>query len=169
MRARECQVNKPAGMLLILLDPFLPRPPAPERTDCRVVGPLSHSPPETEERTGDAVTDAGRGIPRTVAAMLMAWMWAATSAGAEVYRLELADVLPGGKALKLMLDVKEGRVVNAFGLGRRYNGRGHGVDASGLTVADDRIAGPVTVTVMPDPWVPKDHKERTCKLALDVT
>ena len=84
------------------------------------------------------------------------------------YRLELAEALPGGRALGLLLDAKDGKVVSAFGLGRKYNGRGHTVDAAGLKVTDGKIAGAVAVTVLPDPWVPSDHKERLCKLELDV-
>ena len=84
------------------------------------------------------------------------------------YELELAGVLPNDRALVLFLDVNDGKVASAFALGRKYNGRGHTVDAAGLTVDDRRIVGPVSVTIVPDPWVPGDHKERQCRLDLDV-
>ena len=84
------------------------------------------------------------------------------------YELGLAEVLPGGKTLTLMLDVRDHKAASAFALGRKYNGRGHKVDATGLTFGDRRIIGPVNVTIIPDPWVPGDHKERVCKLELDV-
>ncbi|MFC1462677.1 hypothetical protein ACFLQU_03635 [Verrucomicrobiota bacterium] len=103
-----------------------------------------------------------------VASVLMALPASAGGQGDGQYELELAGVLPNARALTLMLDVRGGKVASAFALGRKYNGRGHIVDAAGVTVADRRIIGPVNVTIIPDPWVPRDHKERTCKLELDV-
>jgi len=108
---------------------------------------------------------------RAWCAVFLGLMTVARAVAAEYegqYELELAGMMPNGRDMTLMLDVRDGKVASAFGLARRYNGRGHLVVADKLTFGDRRIIGPLDITIIPDPWVPKDGKEQGCKVELDV-
>ena len=43
------------------------------------------------------------------------------------------------------------------------------VDPSGATVKDGKLTGTLAVTLVPDPWVPKDQKTRTATVTLNAT
>jgi hypothetical protein len=43
------------------------------------------------------------------------------------------------------------------------------VDPANATVKDGRLTGSFSITLVPDPWVPKDQKTRTAKVSLDAT
>ena len=43
------------------------------------------------------------------------------------------------------------------------------VDPSGASVKDDKLTGTLAVTLVPDPWVPKDQKSRLATVTLDAT
>lgn len=43
------------------------------------------------------------------------------------------------------------------------------VDPSNLTVKESQLSGTLSVTLVPDPWVPKDQKTRTATVRLDAT
>jgi hypothetical protein len=48
-----------------------------------------------------------------------------------------------------------------------YNIAWHRADLSRLTVAGGRLAGPITVTLLPDRWMPPDRKTNLVEVALD--
>lgn len=75
-----------------------------------------------------------------------------------IVTLTLHDAVAPGGYLKLHLATKDRRVVAAFGTTPNFNNATHTVDASGLKLEGDQLTGPVSITVNPDPWQPKDGK-----------
>ena len=75
---------------------------------------------------------------------------------------------PGeGRDLDLRFVNRNRTWVSAIATARRWNAATHRVDPSGLTLSTDgQLAGHVTVTLLPDSWVPKDQQPRVGHVSL---
>jgi hypothetical protein len=82
------------------------------------------------------------------------------------YTIELANAVASDRPLTLHLAVRDGTCEEAFATSTTFNQMPHDVDASGLKVEGSTLAGPVTVTVIPDAWVPPDGNKIECSYAL---
>jgi hypothetical protein len=81
--------------------------------------------------------------------------------------LTLFDVPLENRYMKLYLDTRGGRFSHGFAATPNFNNATHEVDASGLRVKGSRVEGRVKVTVLPDPWIPRDRKPIPCTFGLD--
>lgn len=119
-------------------------------------------------------------------AFCLALMMATTTASAAVdldhafVALNLDGFFPGqtrggeSKPLNLYMVRRDGKWVAALGTATRqgravWNTALMLVDPSRLQVADGRIVGRVTVTLVPDPWVPTDQVARVADVEMDAT
>ncbi|MFP4054184.1 MAG: hypothetical protein ACLFV7_10020 [Phycisphaerae bacterium] len=80
--------------------------------------------------------------------------------------ITLQSPLPGGKPLRLHLAESTHRVVAAFGTSPKFNSRWHDVTDHKLTLDGGGLEGKLSLTVNPDPWVPKDGKPIACSFTL---
>ena len=103
----------------------------------------------------------------SLALLLAAAGWALAAEPLECVQVELQGSLPGEKALVLHLGVAGERVTDAFATSPRYSNFPHTVDAAQLKLAGGRLRGQVAVTLVPDPWTPKDGKPIDCRFEID--
>jgi len=87
-------------------------------------------------------------------------------AGDCLYKLTLHDGIAPGKMMNLYLSCRGGRFVGGFAAGPNYNNGTHEVDLSGLKLAGGKVAGEVKVTVFPDAWIPRDHKQQAARYTI---
>jgi len=92
---------------------------------------------------------------------------AAMAPGNAQWIMSLENALPNNRQLDVLLDVRNDAVKGAIATARRFNSRPHHIDASGLSLRDGRLRGSVSVTVNPDPWVPRDGKVIACEYTID--
>lgn len=71
------------------------------------------------------------------------------------------------KALNVYPNRVNGKWDTVLATSRDWNTGLHLVDVSKLEVKGDTLVGQVTVTLTPDPWVPKDHKPRKATVEID--
>jgi hypothetical protein len=64
-------------------------------------------------------------------------------------------------------DAAAGRFPAALAYTPHFNHAVHEVDASGLKVEDGRLRGRLAVTVLPDPYVPKERQPIACVYTID--
>ncbi len=88
--------------------------------------------------------------------------------GDALWTLTLHDTLPGKNFLNLRLATAGGKVLHGFATSPNWNNSIHTVDTSKLELDDGRLVGKLGVTILPDAWIPKDHKPVACRYALDV-
>jgi hypothetical protein len=93
----------------------------------------------------------------------------APETGNALYKLALHDALGIGKFLDLYLSTKDGKFIHGFGTGPNFNNATHDVDITKLKLDGNKLTGNVAVTVLPDPWIPKDHKPIACVFEVEAT
>ena len=92
---------------------------------------------------------------------------AALEHGEAVVRLELDKALPGDRPMTVCLAAEDGRFVRGLAVAPRYNQVPHDVDASGLGLEGDALAGEIRVTVHSDGFVPPDGTVLRCAYTID--
>jgi hypothetical protein len=85
------------------------------------------------------------------------------------WELTLENFFDKHRPLDLVLHRKDGQWTGYRVTGMKYNIAWHQADLSCLTVKGGRLAGPVTITVIPDRWVPADRKTNVVHVTLDAT
>ena len=73
------------------------------------------------------------------------------------------------KDLDIRLIERKGRWVAGFAKARRWNAATHRVDLSHFGRYRKQLAGEITVTLLPDAWIPQDRKPRLVSIDLDTT
>jgi len=86
----------------------------------------------------------------------------APAPGNALYKLTIHEALGAGKFVDLYLSTKDGKFTHGFGTSPNFNNATHEVDVTKLKLEGHKITGDVPVTVLPDPWIPKDHKPIAC-------
>ncbi|MFP4106810.1 MAG: hypothetical protein ACLFVU_12065 [Phycisphaerae bacterium] len=86
-----------------------------------------------------------------------------------LWKLTLNDTLPSGKFLDVYMTTRNGKVLHAFATSPNWNNSIHTVGVSDLELKGDKLTGRVGVGIVPDPWIPKDHKPVKCSYALEAT
>lgn len=83
------------------------------------------------------------------------------------YKMTFHHALGEGKFIDVYLASAGGKITGGFASSPNFNNAMHLVDASKLAIGEGRIAGDIGVTVLPDPWIPRDHKPVQCSFAVD--
>lgn len=94
---------------------------------------------------------------------------AAPAAGEGLYRLTIRDALGIGKFMDVYLTATGGKLVHGFATTPNFNNATHVVEVGKLALDGQRLSGPLTVTVQPDPWIPADGKPIACAYQVDAT
>jgi hypothetical protein len=90
-------------------------------------------------------------------------------AGNALYKLTIHNALGTGQFLDLYLSATDGKITHGFGTSPNFNNATHEVDVAKLKLAGNKLTGDMPVTVLPDPWIPKDHKPIACAFVVDAT
>lgn len=85
------------------------------------------------------------------------------------YKMTLHHALGQGKFIDVYLASTGGKITGGFASSPNFNNAMHLVDTSKLAISEGKVAGDLGVTVLPDPWVPSDHKPIPCVFAIDCT
>lgn len=83
------------------------------------------------------------------------------------YPLELHAAVPGGRAMWVHLECRDGSFGEGLAFTPRFNHAVHDVDARGLKLHGSKLTGPIEVTVHADPYMPKDGKSIPCAYEID--
>jgi hypothetical protein len=84
-----------------------------------------------------------------------------------LWRLTLHQAIPPHNFLNLFLTSRAGRLLGGFATSPNFNNSIHALDLSHLRLDEGRLAGRLGVRLVPDAWVPRDHKPIACTYALD--
>ncbi|MFP4052734.1 MAG: hypothetical protein ACLFV7_02600 [Phycisphaerae bacterium] len=87
--------------------------------------------------------------------------------GDAIWKLTLQQGVRPGKMINVFLSTSKGRIGGAFAVTPNFNNATHEVDTGKLKLKDGRLHGPITVTVFPDAWIPKDHKKMSARYTID--
>lgn len=83
------------------------------------------------------------------------------------YELHMHGAAPDGKAVWVHLDCTDGAFVAGLAYVPQFNHAVHLVDASKLKLIDGRIRGSLAITILPDPYIPKDRQPIACTYDID--
>lgn len=119
-------------------------------------------------RTGDV----GRGCCAVIAAAsVLLTAGSAAGAGDVACALTLQKAVSGGSGegrdLQVSLDIRDGKVVGAFGNAPRLNKTPARFNTEGLKVSDGKLAGTLKVTIASDGWVPANGQTYAADYAID--
>ncbi len=101
---------------------------------------------------------------RVGAVLVLALLAAGCGEPREVVTLHLQDALVThtgeGRDVTVLLVRKAGSWVGGFATARRWNAASHPVRADKLEWTDRGIEGTLEIALLPDSWIPRDHKPR---------
>jgi hypothetical protein len=83
------------------------------------------------------------------------------------WELTLKNFFDKHRPLDMILHRKGGQWTGYRVTGMKYNIAWHQADLSRLTVKEGQLAGPVTITVLPDRWVPADRKTNVVNVTIN--
>ena len=109
-----------------------------------------------------------RAVLGMMSVLLAASVGAAAGDSDRICVFELKGALPNDRPMTVHLDLRGGKVRAAFAAARTFNRMPYEVDASGLKVTAESLAGPLGVTIPTDGWVPKDAAKVPCHYDLAV-
>jgi hypothetical protein len=79
-----------------------------------------------------------------------------------LWRLTLQEAIPPHNFLNLFLTSRAGRLLGGFATSPNFNNSIHTLDLSHLRLQGGRLAGRLGVRLVPDAWIPRDHKPVAC-------
>jgi acetyl esterase/lipase len=86
--------------------------------------------------------------------------------GSAAYRLRLEGAVERTKPLDVYVSLRGSRGAEAFARTPTWSKARHDVDGSSLSLVAGTLRGPITVTLRPDAWTPKDGKPITAQYTL---
>lgn len=114
-----------------------------------------------------AVARNGDALPETARFIATARRGPPPPMGDCTYKMTLHHALGQGKFIDVYLASTGGKITGGFASSPNFNNAMHIVEASRLTIGEGKVAGDLGVTVLPDSWIPPDHKPIPCVFALD--
>ncbi len=84
-----------------------------------------------------------------------------------LYRMTLHKAIPKHNHLNVLFTIRDGAILGGFAVSPHFNNSIHAVDFSGLRLDSGRVVGALSVTIIPDNWVPLDHQPVSCRYELD--
>lgn len=84
-----------------------------------------------------------------------------------LYSITLHKAIPMHHHLNVLFTIRSGTVLGGFAVTPHFNNAIHTVDFSGIHLDGDHIDGDLRVTIMPDAWIPRDHKPVQCVYKVD--
>lgn len=78
------------------------------------------------------------------------------------YKLTLHEAFGFGRFLDLYLNTTDGKFTHGFATAPNFNNATHTVIVTSLNLTNRALAGNISVTILPDAWIPKEQRSMPC-------